>query len=105
MDITVSDLTALVNVIQRGNYDLATAVKDGNAQSVNVMTQGFSGLNTAIKECCCETQKLVQQQALDGARDDLCQSRAEVAALKAQLFQTGQSAHIIESVVAHIKAK
>lgn len=115
------------NNLTQGFAGLNTAITSGDASIQQTLCQGFSGLNTAvmgaskdnalqtcqstnaivsaIDNCCCSTQRLIQQESCatrelikdvqyQNTRDQLCQARDEISTLKSQNFTAGAVANL-----------
>lgn len=143
-----SNAASINNSLTQGFAGLNTAITSGDAGIQQTLCQGFSGLNTAIvggtkdnalatcqstnaitsaiNDCCCSTQRLIQQEScatrelikevqLQQTRDQLCQARDEISALKSQNFTAGAIAGLgnqlrtetnqaVNTILTHVRA-
>lgn len=139
---------ALNNHLAQGFAGLNTVITNGDAAVQQTLCQGFGSLNTAIisgskdnalatcqstgaitsaiSECCCSTQRLIQQESCatrelikdiqcQQTRDQLCQARDEISALKSQNFTSaaiatlgnqlrGELSTAVNQIITHVRS-
>lgn len=143
-----SNAASLNNSLTQGFAGLNTAITSGDAGIQQTLCQGFSGINTAIVagskdnalatcqstnaitsaigDCCCSTQRLIQQESCatrelikdvqyQQTRDQLCMARDEISTLKSQQFTAGAVAGLgnqlrselnsaVNQIITHVRA-
>lgn len=97
------------NTLQRGIDDIIL----GQAQMQNWINQGFNGINTQLANCCCTTQRLIEQSTngiiqannynTQRVLDFLCGEKiaglqAENSALKGQISNYAQTNAIVSAL-------
>ena len=97
------------NTLQRGIDDIIL----GQAQMQNWINQGFNGINTQLANCCCTTQRLIEQSTngiiqannsnTQRILDFLCAEKisglqSENVALKGQLSNYAQTNAIVSAL-------
>lgn len=97
------------NTLQRGIDDIIL----GQAQMQNWINQGFNGINTQLANCCCSTQRLIEQSTngiiqannsnTQRILDFLCGEKiaglqAENSALKGQISNYAQTNAIVSAL-------
>lgn len=97
------------NTLQRGIDDIIL----GQANMQNWINQGFSGINSSISNCCCQTQRLIERSTSDIIQasnantqrilDYLCAEKisglqAENVSLKGQISNYNQTAAIVSAL-------
>lgn len=143
-----ANAASLNNSLTQGFAGLNTAITSGDAGIQQTLCQGFSGINTAIVagskdnalatcqstnaitsaigDCCCTTQRLIQQESCatrelikdvqyQQTRDQLCMARDEISTLKSQNFTAGAVAGLgnqlrgelnsaVNQIITHVRA-
>lgn len=89
------------------------SLKEGQLQMINYNNQGFAGLNSAIANCCCTTQRMIErstcdiiqaghadtQRILDFLTSEKIEAlRAENVSLKGQISNYNQTAAIVGAI-------
>lgn len=84
-----------------------------NCQNTNNIVSAVNSLGTQLQNCCCTTQRLIEQQgcqtrelmqsiANQAIRDQLCDAKAKNAALESQIFATGLTNNAVSTIITHI---
>ena len=89
------------------------SLKEGQLQMINYNNQGFAGINSAIADCCCTTQRMIErstcdiiqaghadtQRILDFLTGEKIEAlRSENVALKGQISNYNQTAAIVNAI-------
>lgn len=86
-----------------------------NCQNTASIVSAVTGLGTQLQNCCCATQRLIEQQgcqtrelmqsiATQAVRDQLCDAKAKNAALETQIFNTGLANNTAALIIKHLPA-
>ena len=90
-----------------------STIRENQLQMQNWINQGFSGVNSSISNCCCQTQRLIERSTSDIIQagnmntqrilDYLCAEkieglRAENVSLKGQISNYNQTAAIVSAL-------
>ena len=84
-----------------------------NCQNTASIVSAVNGLGTQLQNCCCTTQRLIEQQgcqtrelmqaiANQAVRDQLCDAKAKNAALETQIFNTGLANNTAALIIKHL---
>lgn len=113
-------INAIQNSINGMNMNLSSGLCNVGYQNLDqssrtnlAMMQGFASLGTQLQNCCCTTQRLIEQQgcqtrelmqsiANQAIRDQLCDAKAKNAALESQIFATGLTNNAVSTIITHI---
>lgn len=86
-----------------------------NCQNTASIVSAVNSLGTQVQNCCCTTQRLIEQQgsqtrelmqaiANQAVRDQLCDAKAKNASLEAQIFNTGLANNTAALIIKHLPA-
>lgn len=86
-----------------------------NCQNTSNIVSAVNGLGTQMQNCCCATQRLIEQQGCQtreliqalntqDIRDKLCDAKAKNAALESNLFTNNAISGAVNTIITHIKA-
>lgn len=110
----------------QGFSGINTAVMGASKDNALLTCESTNSITSAIKDCCCTTQRTIMQEGcqtrelikevqLQNTRDQLCQARDEIAALKSQNFTAGAVAGLgnqlrgemnqaVNTILTHVRA-